>query len=165
MKAALMVAALVAAATPAAAQHDHGMVHAAPADTDTAFADMQARGRRVMGVDQYTSRHVFEPLPDGGRIVLERQVADSVGVAQIRRHLREIAEEFSRGDFSAPSSVHADDVPGTRVMKAKRVVIRYRMDSLPQGGAVRITTRDPEALAAVHEFLAYQRREHRAAAH
>ena len=165
MKLTLMVAALVAAAAPAAAQNEHRMEHPAPADTDTAYAAMQARGRHVMGVDQYTSRHVFEPLPDGGRIVLERQVDDSAGVAQIRRHLGEIAEEFSRGDFSAPSLVHAEDVPGTQVMKAKRAAISYRMEARPRGGEVRITTQDPEALAAVHEFLAYQRHEHRAAAH
>jgi hypothetical protein len=165
VKVTVMVAALVAAAAPAAAQHDHGMVHPVPADTSAAFTAMQARGRHVMGVDQYTSRHVFEPLSDGGRIVLERGVEDTAGVEQIRRHLGQIADEFSRGDFSAPSLVHAEDVPGTRVMKARRAVIRYRMDTLPRGGEVRITTRDPEALVAVHEFLAYQRREHRAAAH
>jgi len=31
---------------------------------------MQSRGAHVMGVDQYTSAHVFEDLPDGGRVVL-----------------------------------------------------------------------------------------------
>lgn len=35
---------------------------------DTSFAATQARRQMVMGVDQYTSAHVFEDLPDGGRI-------------------------------------------------------------------------------------------------
>ena len=39
--------------------------------SDSAFAQVQERGRAVMGVDQYTSTHVFESLPDGGRIVLQ----------------------------------------------------------------------------------------------
>ena len=43
--------------------------------SDTAFASMQSRGEVVMGVDQYTSAHVFEDLPDGGRIVLDRDDA------------------------------------------------------------------------------------------
>lgn len=167
MKATQITVALVAAvAAPLAAQdQEHAMMHPAAADSDTAYAAMQARGRGVMGVDQYTSRHVFEPLPDGGRIELQREVDDSAGVAQIRRHLSEIAAQFGHGDFSAPSLVHAEDVPGTAVMRAKRSSITYQMRPLPRGGEVRITSADSEAVAAVHEFLAYQRREHRAAEH
>ena len=158
----LTVALLAAMASPLAAQHDHAAMHPAAADSDSSYAAMQARGREVMGVDQYTSRHVFEPLPDGGRIELQRTVDDSAGVAQVRRHLAGIAEQFGRGDFSAPFGVHAVDVPGTAVMRAKAGAIVYRARPLPRGGEVRITTTDPDAVAAVHEFLAFQRREHRA---
>jgi hypothetical protein len=162
----IVAAALAAAAAPLAAQqHDHARMHPMAADSDSAFAAMQARGRTVMGVDQPTSRHAFEPMVDGGRIELQRMVDDTAGVAQIRRHLAEIAEAFARGDFSAAAATHAQEVPGTRVMALKRGAIRYRMSPLPRGGEVRITTRDPEAVAAVHEFLTYQRLEHRAAEH
>ncbi|HEY2825662.1 MAG TPA: hypothetical protein VGI83_08975, partial [Gemmatimonadales bacterium] len=138
-------------------QHAHhaGMSH------DSAFAAMQARGQHAMGVDQYTSMHQFEALPDGGRITLERAVDDSAGVAQIRRHMREIAQSFQGGDFSTPFFVHDTVVPGTGVMKAKRGVIAYSAGDPPRGAYVRITTRDPAALTAVHDFLAFQRREHR----
>jgi hypothetical protein len=47
--------------------------------SDSSFAKLQQRGATVMGVDQYTSQHVFEPLPTGGRIVLQRKEADSAG--------------------------------------------------------------------------------------
>ena len=49
----------------------------AAAANDPTYAGVQARGEFVMGVNQYTSTHVFEPLPDGGRIELERDAADS----------------------------------------------------------------------------------------
>jgi len=53
---------------------------------------MQSRGAHVMGVDQYTSAHVFEDLPDGGRVVLERDdAADTAAIVAIRGHMREIA--------------------------------------------------------------------------
>ena len=157
-----MAAALAAIAAPLAAQeHGHEPMMAAHADSDSAFAAMQARGRTVMGVDQYTSRHVFESLPDGGRIELQRTTDDSAGVAQIRRHLAEIADAFGRGDFSAPAMVHARTVPGAAVMAARRASISYTTSRLPRGGQLRITTRDPDALAAVHAFLAFQRRDHR----
>ncbi|MFL5576742.1 MAG: hypothetical protein ACJ79S_12315 [Gemmatimonadaceae bacterium] len=131
---------------------------------DSAFAAVQARGAdaRGMGVDQSTSVHQFDALPDGGRIVLQRAVDDSVGVAQIRRHLRAIAAAFAAGDFRTPAFVHMQQVPGTAVMAAKRGAVTYVARDLPHGGEVRITTRDPEALAAVHEFIAFQRHDHRA---
>lgn len=53
-------------------------------------------------------------------------------------------------------------MPGTRVMAARRDAITYRYAELPRGGEVRITTRDPDALAAIHQFMASQRRDHHA---
>jgi hypothetical protein len=132
---------------------------------DSAFAAVQERGAAVMGVDQYTSAHVFEPLPDGGRIVLQREVPDSAGVATIRVHMADIARRFAAGDFTLPGVVHAMEVPGTAVMAEKKQAIQYVAATLPRGGQVRIWTTDSVALAAVHEFLAFQRMDHRAAAH
>ena len=164
MKAFIAAAALAALAAPLAAQeHDHAHM-TARADSDTAYAALQARGMDVMGVDQYTSRHVFEDRPDGGRIELQRLVDDTVGVAAIRHHLHAIAEAFARGDFSAPVLVHLKEVPGTQVMAARREAIRYDVQPLPRGAAVTITTTDSAAVAAIHAFLAFQRREHRTGA-
>ncbi|HEX8693525.1 MAG TPA: hypothetical protein VF746_13975 [Longimicrobium sp.] len=144
-----------------AAHAQGGHQHAGGA-ADSAFAGVQARGKIVMGVDQYTSTHCFDALPDGGRIELQRDADDPEGVATIRRHLREIAGAFSRGDFSAPAAVHMREVPGAASMAARRGVITYTYRDLPRGGEVRIRTADPEALRAVHEFLAFQRGDHRA---
>jgi hypothetical protein len=129
---------------------------------DSAFAAMQERGRVVMGVDQYTSTHHFDALPDGGRIELQRDVADSVGVDRIRAHLREIAAAFKAGDFSKPAAVHMADVPGAKIMAAKHAVIDYETRDLPLGAELRIRTHDPEAVRAIHEFMAFQRSEHHA---
>ena len=67
------VAIALAARRPVAAQ-DHS-----PATSDSAYAGLQERGKSAMGVDQYTSRHVFEALPDGGRIELQRNQDDAEG--------------------------------------------------------------------------------------
>ena len=132
---------------------------------DSAFAGVQARGGIAMGVNQYTSRHIFEPLPDGGRIVLQRDAADTEGAAQIRQHMHEIAGRFAAGDFTLPGFVHARTVPGTELMAAKRTAIVYAVDTLPRGAALRIRTADSTAVRAIHEFLAFQRHDHHAGAH
>ena len=138
----------------------------APAQGDTAFAALQQRGQTAMGVDQYASAHVFEPLPDGGRIVLQMKEADSPGERVIRDHMRTIATAFGAGDFAIPGQVHAvTKVPGTEVMTRLRGEIFYRAGELDRGGEVRLTTRNPEAVAAIHDFLAFQRMDHRAGMH
>jgi len=133
---------------------------------DSAFAAMQSRGQAVMGVDQYTSAHVFEDLSDGGRIVLDRDDgSDTAGVAAIRQHMRDIAAAFEAGDFARPFQVHAGEVPGTSVMTARRATITYAAIDRPRGAEVRIRTMDSAAVAAIHAFLAFQRSAHHAAGH
>ena len=142
------------------------MAAARAASNDTAFRGVQSRGAGVMGVDQYTSAHVFESLPDGGRIILERSHAgDTTGVRTIRAHMRDIAVQFRRGDFTAPFLVHAQTVPGTPEMTRLGSAIEYVAADRPRGAELRLTTRDPAALKAIHEFLAFQRADHRAAGH
>ena len=136
--------------------------HASHAGGDSAFAALQGRGKSAMGVDQYTSTHTFDALPDGGSIRLVRDGTDSAGVAQIRSHLRSIAESFSRGDFSTPAFVHARSVPGTDTMARLKDRIRYTVRDLPLGAELRLATVDPEALAAIRAFMAFQRDDHRA---
>jgi hypothetical protein len=148
-----------------AGKHAH---HMAPADTaargagqaDTGFAALQERGKGAMGVDQYTSTHRFDALPDGGRIELQRNSDDAGGVARIRKHMREIAGAFATGDFNIPMLVHMQEVPGTRVMKERARMIQYTVRDLPRGAEVRLTTHDPEALAAIRSFMDFQRRDH-----
>jgi hypothetical protein len=133
---------------------------------DTSFAAMQARGKMVMGVDQYTSTHVFEDLPDGGRIVLERpDTSDTAGIDAIRAHMRTIASAFRAGDFTKPFQVHAQVVPGTDIMTARATAIDYEAVDRPRGAEVRIRSRDAAAVSGIHAFLAFQRGAHHAAAH
>lgn len=141
----------IAAAGPLAAQ----------GTSDTGFAALQRRGQMVMGVDQYTSEHTFDLLPDGGRIVLVRAATDTAGVRKIREHLTDIVRAFAAGDFGHTMAVHQHALPGTAVMRQRRALIRYTLDTLSGGGAVRITTADSSAVRAIHEFLGAQRMEHK----
>jgi hypothetical protein len=129
------------------------------------FEELQTRGQAAMGVNQYTSTHKFDALPDGGRIELQRDEKDPRDVATIRAHLKEVMAAFQKGDFSVPGFVHAQEVPGTKEMAAKRAAIQYAYSDLPQGGQIRLTTSDAGALRAIHEFMAFQRMDHRAGGH
>jgi hypothetical protein len=157
--------ALVVGCTSGPAVADGEAARRAAAASDSGFAAVQSRGRTAMGVDQYTSTHHFRPLPDGGRIELQRDLTDSAGRARILAHMEGIRAAFAAGDFRLPGFVHAGEVPGTRVMAARREAISYVVESLPGGGALRISTTDRSAIGAIHEFLAFQRSDHRAGGH
>jgi hypothetical protein len=162
---AIRLVSLVLLSTPLGAQspatHAHAS-HGGHAATDSSFDAMQQRGLVAMGVDQYTSIHRFDALADGGRIELQRDRDDSAGTSVIRAHLREIARAFADGDFTTPATVHMTTVPGADVMRARRRLIVYEPTDLPRGAELRIRSRDPDAVAAIHDFLAFQRAEHRA---
>lgn len=155
------------AAGPLAAQdttkmdHEH-MDHAAhhAAMRDTSFASLEERGGIYMGVDQDRSAHRFDSFDDGGRIELLSTTGDSADVAAIRRHFEMIAGQFRQGDFRTPFAVHDETVPGTDVMQAKRAMIHYQIERLPAGAALRLRSGDKDAIAAIHAFMAYQRKEH-----
>ena len=140
-------------------RHEAGMTHPA---ADSGFAALQRRGQTAMGVDQYKSAHRFDDLPDGGRIELQSDSADAAAIAAIRAHFRDIEASFRAGDFTTPFFVHAQEVPGTTVLQAGRDRIIYSRRELPRGAELRLRTTDPAVRQAIHDFMAFQRREHRA---
>jgi hypothetical protein len=120
------------------------------------------RGDQAMGFSHLATTHHFLLRQDGGSIeVIANDPKDTASVTQIRTHLRHIASAFAEGDFALPGIVHDQVPPGVETMKARRGEIRYTFEEKERGGAVRITTADTRALAALHEFLRFQIEEHR----
>ena len=143
-----IVALLAAATLSAQAPQDHH--------------GLDTRGKQGMGFDQNATTHHFYLHEDGGRIeVTVKDSKDRANLGAIRSHLPHIAKMFAAGDFSTPHFIHADDVPGTAEMKRLRDRIAYAYEDIPDGGRVRITTRQARALAAIHEFLRYQVTDHK----
>jgi|KBSSwiStaDraftv2_1062776.scaffolds.fasta_scaffold1018660_2 hypothetical protein len=164
MRKLIAVGALVFAAACDAKRVDVGTPEpATPGQSDTAFKAMDMRHGEVVGTDPMALEHQFVSQPDGGDIILERQIHEDMGINQIRAHLLLISRSFARGDFSLPGFVHEKPVPGTVVMAQRAGQISYTVEDLPHGGVVHIRTEDPEALKAIHSFIAFQIAEHRTA--
>lgn len=82
-------------------------------------------------------------------------------MAQIRRHIEEIAKLFASGDLRLPpGSGRADEVPGTRVMQQELAKVKFTAEPIPRGAEIVISSTDPKAVAAIHEFLEFHRSEH-----
>jgi hypothetical protein len=56
--------------------------------------------------------------------------------------------------------VHDTNPPGAATMKRLRASIQYTSETIDNGGRIRIETGSPEALAAVHDFLRFQIKDH-----
>jgi hypothetical protein len=125
-------------------------------------AEVKARGQEGMGFSQDRTQHHFRLLADGGAIeVAVPDSADAETREQVRHHLSAIASTFAAGDFQLPMFIHGQTPPGVRVMRSRKARIRYSYEDTESGGRVRISTKDRQALAAVHAFLRFQISDHR----
>ena len=136
--------------------------HMAQKEEDQRFQEMNARGNVSMGFDQEKTTHHFRTADDGGAIeVTVNDANDAQNLNAIRKHLRQVADDFTRGDFRSPLATHGELPNGAAEMQRLKAKISYRYEELPLGARVRISTRDAEALEAVQQFLGYQVTEHR----
>jgi hypothetical protein len=151
MKAAVLVVCALAIAAPAAAQHDQH------------HRQLNERGRQFMGFDQEATVHHFSLAKDGGRIVVTaKDPNDAASIGRIRDHLAHIAGEFQKGNFDLPALVHdTRAVPGVEAMKKHAASLTFAFEPIDRGAHVRITGGTAEAIAAVHEFLRFQIRDHK----
>jgi hypothetical protein len=141
--------------------HAAHMADAAKSEADTHEA-MMRRGADGMGFSQTATTHHFLLSAEGGAIQVEvNDAADTADLANVRMHLGHIAKAFAGRDFDIPMFVHDTVPPGVPTMKRLAQKIRYTYEETPKGGRVVIASDDPEARAAVHEFLKFQIEEHR----
>lgn len=133
-----------------------------PNDAHHCPMDAAHRADKGMGFSQEKTTHHFTLTSQGGEIeVTAKDAADKESREQIRMHLTHIAHAFAAGDFDIPMFVHDQTPPGVAVMKERKDRVQYRYEESENGGKVVIATEDGQALSAIHEFLAFQIREHK----
>lgn len=125
-------------------------------------AEVAARGAEVMPFDLHASSHVFTKSRNGGlQQVLLKSPKDAVQLRLVRSHLREIATRFAHGDFSAPTQIHGDDMPGLAQLKKARpgeISVQYR--DLSNGAQIRYATSNPALVPALHRWFDAQLEDH-----
>jgi len=131
------------------------------AGQDKHHHDVDEHGDHVMGFSHDKATHHFRLYADGGAIeVGANDAKDSATRDAIRGHFNHIVKMFAAGDFTAPILIHSQNPPGSEVMKRLRGEIEYRLEKTGQGARIRISTKNAEALQAVHAFLRFQISEH-----
>lgn len=74
---------------------------------------MLQRGNIAMDFDQNKITHNFIPTANGGNVVITSLNGnDTKTINQIREHIKNIQNDFSKGNFTKPFFIHAQEVPG-----------------------------------------------------
>jgi len=151
----------LAAVTQEHAQMPPGMTHGQHLALLRKAAETKTRGAAAMGFDQDATTHRFVLAADGGAIEVEvKNPEDVANRNAIREHLRQIAAEFARGVFEKPFATHGEVPPGVPMLQRLQGSVAYTYEQTSLGARVHIRTSNGEALAAVHDFLRYQIKEH-----
>ena len=139
------------------AQQDKPAPQQKPAQTDTQHQGVVERGDHEMGFSHDKTAHHFRLYADGGAIEADAtDPQDAASRDAIRSHFAHIAKLFAAGDFEIPMLIHAQNPPGAETMKRLREAIQYKLENTERGGRIHITTKNAEALHAVHNFLRFQ---------
>jgi hypothetical protein len=129
--------------------------------TQKQMDELNMRGDKQMGFDHTKTTHHFLLTQDGGAIQVQANNAeDTDSRDQIRGHLRHITVMFSEGNFEVPMLIHEKTPPGTEIMTKLKTEISYKFKETDRGALIQISTRNAEAVEAIHDFLRFQIKEH-----
>jgi len=125
-------------------------------------AEVAGRGKDVMPFDLSATTHIFAKNAEGGaQQVVVKKAADVKQINLARAHLKEIREQFLKGDFSGPSHIHGQDMPGLEDLKAAKpgqIAIDYK--DVKGGGQLTYKTQDASLVAALHKWFDAQLSDH-----
>ena len=117
-------------------------------------------GAQVMPFDQKQAMHMFLPSVTGGVVEIVVRDMDATQISLVRSHLLQEAAMFTRGDYSDPAYIHGKAMPGLATLEsaASRVSVRYF--ETPSGAAITLASGDQDMVAAIHQWLEAQQRDH-----
>src|SRR5664279_6334820 len=94
------------------------VAHAADAQRQAEVAKL---GADVMPFSLKATTHIFTKTAEGGiqRVVVKSTI-DTKQVRLVREHLHAIQAQFLRGDFSGPSRIHGNEMPGLADLKSAK---------------------------------------------
>lgn len=140
---------------------DHSAHMAMMADAQRQ-SEVANRGKDVMPFTLAATTHIFTKDAQGGiQRVVAKKSSNTGQVKLVRKHLQEIREQFLQGDFSGPSHIHGQDMPGLAALKAAtpgQIDIAYK--DVEGGAELRYNTPDATLVAALHQWFDAQLSDH-----
>lgn len=131
------------------------------ADRNQRQQDVAERGAEVMPFDLDKTSHIFTKKTDGVvQTVLADQPDDTKQVTLIRQHLMKETKRFRSGDFTDPTRIHGEDMPGVSELTAGAPDIHTVYSRRPAGATITFTTLEPDLVKALHDWADAQVSDH-----
>lgn len=125
-------------------------------------AEVAQRGKDVMPFSLAATTHIFSKTGQGGvQQVVVKNANDAEQVRLTRLHLREIRDQFLKGDFSGPTRIHGQNMPGLAALQAARagqITISYT--DLKDGAELSYATTNADLVSALHQWFDAQLVDH-----
>lgn len=124
--------------------------------------EVTERGRHVMPFDLKQTQHIFNKTETSGlQQVFVRNPPNPEQVALIRQHLSKISQEFTHGDFSNPTKIHGQDMPGlAELRKAAPGQLHVDYKELEDGAEITYSSEEPALVDAIHRWFDTQLADH-----
>lgn len=137
-------------------------VHAQEKASEAWLDEIARKGAQVMPFKLDQTVHVFTKKQDGGlQQVIVKNQSDDEQIQLIREHLNEIVNKFKQGDFSDPSRLHGDKMPGLAMLKkAKPGEINIIYSELSDGAQIIYSTDNSALILAIHQWFDAQLNDH-----
>ncbi|QYY33925.1 aspartate carbamoyltransferase (plasmid) [Cupriavidus pinatubonensis] len=125
-------------------------------------AEVAKLGADVMPFSLKATTHVFTKTRDGGtQRVVAQDKSDATQVRLVREHLQLIQKQFQAGDFSGPSHIHGNEMPGLAQLKAaKPGQISITYIDVARGGELSFGATEPSLVSALHAWFDAQVSDH-----
>jgi hypothetical protein len=151
------VAALVLAAGGGYTMATAGQHHSA----DSGQQATAARAAAVMPFDLNATVHTFTKTDTGG---VEQVVAnapdDQRNITSIREHLSKEANQFAKGDYGDPATIHGTTMPGLQELQAGAARVDVRYEQVTSGARITYSSTDPALVTALHAWFDAQNHDH-----
>lgn len=119
------------------------------------------RGAMVMPFDLNKTTHAFTGTDQGGvQKIQAKDPQDSEQIELIRDHLKKEKGLFDNGDFSDPSTLHGEGMPGLDVLEQSADKLEVEYSDLPDGAQLTYLTDNEEVIDALHMWFMAQLQDH-----
>ncbi|MGR9086471.1 MAG: aspartate carbamoyltransferase [Gammaproteobacteria bacterium] len=137
---------------------------AAYAQEESSLKREEVQQRRELEVpyDVDKTLQTFTKTVHGGvQHVVVKSEGDMQQVRLIQDYLRQLVNEFRKGDFTGTERLHGAKMPGLiQLKKAETDDIFYEFQSLPNGAQIHYSSEYPQYVQALHEWFDAQMGEH-----
>lgn len=125
-------------------------------------AEIVQRGTQVMPFDLDKTMHIFRKTEQGGiQQVIAKDKSDIRQIDLVRKHLTEIAQQFTQRNFSGPEHIHGKNMPGLMELRnADTDAINIIYSELDNGAQIEYSSTAANLVNAIHQWFDAQLKDH-----